>query len=63
MRIIYKIDFFYNKINDLFKLLIKKSNIINIFLIIIVQIEKTILKKITITLFKFPNFDRIYKHL
>ena len=62
MRIIYKIEFFYNNINDLFKFLIKESNIINVFSIIIMQIEKTFLKKIIIILFENSHFDRIYKY-
>ena len=62
MKIIYKIEKIYDNVNDLFKLLIEESNIINIFSIIIVQIEKAFLKKIIIKLFKNPYFDRIYDY-
>ena len=45
MKMIYKIEKVYNNVNNLFKLFIKKSNVINIFSMIIMQIEKAFLKK------------------
>ena len=62
MEIIHKIEKIHNNVNDLFKFFIRESNIINVFLMIIVQIEKTFLKEIIINLFKNLYFDRIYNH-
>ena len=62
MKIIYKVEKVYNNVNNLFRFFIKELNIINIFSIIIMQIEKAFLKKIIINLFKNPYFDRIYNH-
>ena len=62
MKIIHKIEKAHDNVNNLFKLPTRESNIINIFSIIIVQIEKTFLKKIIIKLFKNPHFNHIYNH-
>ena len=62
MKIIYKIEKTYDNVNDLFRFFIRKSNVINVFLMIIVQIEKSFLKKIMIKLFKNLHFNRIYEH-
>lgn len=50
----------YSNANRLSRLLIVETNLINVFLVVVINVEKDFLKEILSTLPKDPYFRKIY---